>query len=83
MTPEEWATWKSSPATVKFFKYLSDFREEIARSIARFVADGVQINPQRISDDAFRCEALVAVEETQLEDINLFYGVEDDETSEQ
>lgn len=76
MNKEEWANWRASPTTVKFFKFLSDYREAIAKELALAVSVGTVPTQEDVLRTAKRCDAISEIEELVAEDIIDFYEPE-------
>ena len=79
LTPDEWANWKSHPVTKKVLTYLHDFRIQLADDIAGQVSVGDVIDPDSITKDTLRCEALLLTEEITADEINYFYLEEEED----
>lgn len=79
MQAEEWSRWKNNRTTRKFFKYVKDFREQIAHEIAAHIAEGIPIPQGDVEKAALRCQIFMDLEELTSDEIALFYREEDDE----
>lgn len=79
MTPEEWTKWKNNRTTKKFFKFISDFRDQAAREVASFVADGIPVEQDSIKDATLRCQIYKDLEELEHSEIELFYKKEEED----
>lgn len=79
MTPEEWTRWKNNRTTKKFFKYVSDFREQAARELSAFIADGISVSKEDLDKVTLQCLLYRDFEELQCEDITSFYEPEKEE----
>jgi hypothetical protein len=79
MSPEQWAKWKNNPQTKKFFKYISDFRDQAAREVAAFIAEGISVSHETVEQATLRCQIMKDLEELTCEDITQFYQPEKEE----
>lgn len=73
MNQKEWDKWKEQPQTVEFFKYLSDFREQIGRDVAIEISSGNYMTEEVIRFNATHCGIYSDIEHMDYSDIENFY----------
>lgn len=79
ITQEAWASWKTQPITLEFFKYIEDFRENVAKEVAMSIAEGELMPHEIIEELTARCRAYVDIEDLDFDTIDEFYNPKEDE----
>jgi hypothetical protein len=79
LSPEEWAKWRNHPETLKFFKYIEDFRLQTGHTIAALISSGISVEDSVIQDAAKRCQIYIDICDLTHADIKEFYNPEKEE----
>lgn len=65
--------------TEAFFKFIEDFRKQLADNVAVAIAEGYAMPPEQITDVAVKCQSLLDIEDMGFDFINEFYNPETEE----
>lgn len=80
LSPEELSAWRINPTTVKFFRFLRDYRIQLAENVANGLAQGNPIDKEHADKVAMMCGLYYDLETIQISDIKNFYQSEKGES---
>ncbi len=82
LSSEELSAWRSHPTTGKFFKFLRDYRVQLAEDVATQISVGNHLDEEHIGKIALTCGIYLDLEEISFEDIKNFYTTEPEKDGE-
>ena len=76
--PEAWVNWKNQPVTKRFFKYITDYRNETGKWFGDDVSNGVMPPAEETEIAVQRCQVYNDIADLTQDEINEFYKEDDD-----